>query len=198
MKKALLILWVFVLPAITQSTNITGIPSGVTIFEIQMTPGKGPDGMDTVYGAIRLDGAFLDAEYPTDTSRLPTSLPVLSDAPDRPGEMNLPTRHIISAIPEPPHQREIRYNKADFSVVTGAGDTKMLVHNNVKAKVERLRELESMREGALTAMLASVEVPPTNTADTAEQPGFITLWGGHLAVVVIAGLAIAIVVKVCF
>lgn len=198
MKKALLILCIFVLPAISQSTNITGIPSGVTIFEIQMSPGKGPDGADTVYGAIRLDGAFLDSEYPADTSRLPTSLPVLSDAPENPGELNLPTRHIVTAIPEPPHQREIRYNKANFSVVTGVGETKMLVHNDTKAKVDRLRELESLREGELTALLASVEVVPSASGDVVERPGLISLWGGHLAVVVIAGLALAIIVKVCF
>ena len=198
MKKVFLLLCVFVLPAISQSTNITGIPSGVTIFEIQMSPGKGPDGSDTVYGAIRLDGAFLDSGYPTDASRLPTSLPVLSDAPDKPGEINLPTRHIVTAIPEPPHQREIRYNKANFSVVTGVGDAKMLVHNDTKAKVERLQELEAMRKGALTALLASVEAPLSASEDTVKRPGFMTLWGGHLAVLVLAGLTLTIIVKVCF
>ncbi len=198
MKKALLLLCVFVLPVISQSTNITGIPSGVTIFEIQMSPGKGPAGSDTVYGAIRLDGDFLDSGYPTDTSRLPTSLPVLSDAPDKPGELNLPTRHIVTAIPEPPHQREIRYSKANFSVVTGAGDTKMLVHNDTKAKVERLQELEAMREGELTDLLASVEAPLSATEETKQSPGFMTLWGGHMAVLVLAGLSLAIIVKVCF
>lgn len=198
MKKALLILCIFVLPAFGQSTNITGIPSGVTIFEIQMSPGKGPNGADTVYGAIRLDGAYLDSEYPADPSRLPTSLPVVSDDPESPGELNLPTRHIVTAIPEPPHQREIRYNKANFSVVTGAGDAKMLVHDDTKAKVDRLRELESLRESKLTALLASVEVAPTASEDVVEHPGLISLWGGHLAVVVIAGLALAIIVKVCF
>ncbi|MCF6285059.1 MAG: hypothetical protein L3K26_07705 [Candidatus Hydrogenedentes bacterium] len=79
MKKALLILWLFALTAISQSTNITGIPDGVTVFTITL------EGGGELHGAIEKDGSFI-AKFQKDNDNSLKSVTVIKDTPGDPGK----------------------------------------------------------------------------------------------------------------
>ena len=191
MKKALLLLGLIALPVLSQSTNLTGIPDGVTVFTIALKDGA------ELHGAIQLKGVFIEDYSEVEASSM-TSVKVISDVPSAPGKRSVNRINIAQAQPETPQKREKRYKDDGFVIVTGSDGHEMLVSKDAQARAKRLAELQRTLAQQEQELLAAHEEPSTVTEAETVGANFVTLWGRHILTLVVASLILFGIVRICF
>lgn len=191
MKKALLLLGLFALSAVGQSSNITGIPDGVTVFTITLKSGE------ELHGAIQLKAAFINDYSEAEASSM-TNVTVISDVPSAPGKRSVNRINIALAQPETPQKREKRYNDEGFVIVTGHDGKEMLMPEETQLRADRLAELQHTLAQQEENLLTTYEETPPPMETEATGPGFIALWGRHILILVGGGALLFGIIKVCF
>jgi len=199
MKKLLLLLCIFTLPAMGQSANITGIPADATVYKITFKPGRGVQGQEVVHGALKARGEFLQGDYPKDDRLIPTNVTLVFDSPANPGETNVLKNNLQDVQPENATLRLERYTKEGFVVATDRNGTEILVP---RATLDRAKRLEAL-QNAVAAAAQDREAPFEAMAAAGGNvetvgAGFLAQWGAHLLTIALTGLAIFGIARTCF
>lgn len=198
MKKLLLLLCLAALPAISQSTNITGIPSEAAIYKITFKAGKAPRGENVEYGAIKVRGEFLQGDYPADEKDGPTNLTIVFDTPADPGNVTVLKGNLQDVQPDSTSLRLKRYTDAGFVVVQGRDNTEILIPKVTQDRMNALEALQAQQAQEAEERIAPFREMAPRDESTVAGPGPLSLWGPHGLTVVLAALALYGVIKTLF
>jgi hypothetical protein len=171
--------------------NITGIPDDATVFTITL------EGGGELHGAIQLKGVYISDYTEIENSSM-TGVTVIYDSPSKPGSGPLMKQNIADIQPETRLKRETRYNDDGFVIVRGSDGKKMLVPEETQARALRLAELQNDLANEEQERFAEYEAYPEASDRKTHEGEFVALWGRHILTVVVAGLVLFGIVKICF
>jgi hypothetical protein len=201
MKKVCLILCLFVVPAISQTTLVTSISGDPVIFKITFKPESDSVDGEVVYGAIVGEsgaGKYLEVKNPDNDDDLKSIFDVHLDTPGAiETKRTINKNKVFSITEELPHLREKRYKEAGYTVYTGANGVETLLHQKDRNRLKALVRLQEARDQGLQNEVYAANYEEAESAGNG-GPSFATLWGRHLLTVLVAGISLVIVWKACF
>lgn len=170
----------------------TGIPEGTTIFTVTFKDGGD---VKVVSAALRAKDGFLK-EY--DARDRPAAVDYIEDTPWKPmPPQKLLTQNITEIEPETYAKQSQRYKDSGYTHVdtpTGA----VWVASETVARAARATELREDLEQRRVAHYAAYEAQVSGAPVAEESPGFVSLWGRHVVIAVLALVMMVVTVKVCF
>lgn len=185
MQCILLTVWLVSLAQITPT-----IPDDATVFTITYEKRIGE--IAVLHAAIRAGGEFVES---FDRRQLPDQVELVLDEPWRgyPAEAMMAHR-IREAQPEPSFRRKNRYADSGFQQL----ESGLWVPDDAKRRADRMHELRENFEHEQERTFAGPVLETGMERAAPGGPGFFALWGGHVVILILAAISIALAVKICF